>query len=61
MIILIIGLDLDDDFLASFLVDSPPYSDGDVVGIDDGDLQKQSQTHTDVDKDDPIAKKQRSS
>ncbi|MBA0808881.1 hypothetical protein Gohar_024584, partial [Gossypium harknessii] len=49
----------DDDFLADLLVDSPPSSGGDVAGVDGADLHKQSQTHTDVDKDDPIAKKQR--
>ncbi|PPD96959.1 hypothetical protein GOBAR_DD06015 [Gossypium barbadense] len=49
----------DDDFLADLLVDSPPSSGGDVTGVDGADLHKQSQTHTDVDKDDPIAKKQR--
>ncbi|MBA0740470.1 hypothetical protein Gogos_013670 [Gossypium gossypioides] len=38
---------------------SPPCSSGDVVSVDGGDLHKQSQTHTDVDKDDPIAKKQK--
>ncbi|MBA0679696.1 hypothetical protein Goari_011451, partial [Gossypium aridum] len=38
---------------------SPPCSGSDVVGVDGGDLHKQSQTHTDVDKDDPIAKKQK--
>ncbi|MBA0753461.1 hypothetical protein Gogos_021936 [Gossypium gossypioides] len=49
----------DDDFLADLLVDSPPSSGGDVAGVDGADLHKQSQTHTDVDKGDPIAKKQR--
>ncbi|KAA3485072.1 bZIP transcription factor 60-like protein [Gossypium australe] len=49
----------DDDFLADLLVDSHPCSDGNVVDVDDGDLHKQSQTHINVDKDDPIAKKQR--
>ncbi|MBA0611684.1 hypothetical protein Godav_012347, partial [Gossypium davidsonii] len=49
----------DDDFLANLLVDSPPYSDGDVVGIYNGDLHKQSQTYTDIDNDNLIAKKQR--
>ncbi|MBA0610578.1 hypothetical protein Godav_011400, partial [Gossypium davidsonii] len=38
---------------------SPPCSGSDIVGVDGGDLHKQSQTHTDVDKDDPIAKKQK--
>ncbi|KAK5836749.1 hypothetical protein PVK06_012550 [Gossypium arboreum] len=45
------------DFLADLLVDSPPCSNNDVVGADSGDLHKHSQTHTDVNKDDPIAKK----
>ncbi|PPS12424.1 hypothetical protein GOBAR_AA08231 [Gossypium barbadense] len=47
------------DFLADLLIDSPPCSSNDVVGADSGDLHKHSQTHTDVNKDDPIAKKQR--
>ncbi|KAG8500750.1 hypothetical protein CXB51_002781 [Gossypium anomalum] len=47
----------DDDFLADLLVDSPPCSSNDVVGADSGDLHKHSQTHTDINKDDPIAKK----
>nr|KJB23427.1 hypothetical protein B456_004G097700 [Gossypium raimondii] len=38
---------------------SPPCSGSDIVGVDSGDLHKQSQTHTDVDKDNPIAKKQK--
>ncbi|MBA0735886.1 hypothetical protein Gogos_019687 [Gossypium gossypioides] len=38
---------------------SPHCSNGDVVGVDGGDLHKQSQTHTDVDKYGPIAKKQK--
>ncbi|XP_016690798.2 uncharacterized protein [Gossypium hirsutum] len=49
----------DDDFLADLLVDSPPCSGGNVVGVDGGDLHKQSQTHININKDDPIAKKQK--
>ncbi|MFQ6625037.1 hypothetical protein Gotur_003577 [Gossypium turneri] len=38
---------------------SPLCNSGDVVGVDGGDLYKQSQTHTYVDKYDTIAKKQK--
>ncbi|KAK8643331.1 hypothetical protein V6N13_012634 [Hibiscus sabdariffa] len=48
----------DDEFLAHLLVDSPPSGDGSVA-VDGADFHKQNQTHTDVDKDDPVVKKQR--
>ncbi|MBA0752915.1 hypothetical protein Gogos_021805 [Gossypium gossypioides] len=36
-----------------------PRGNGDMVGVDGGDLHKQSQTHINVNKDDSIAKKQK--
>ncbi|GMI83367.1 hypothetical protein HRI_002006000 [Hibiscus trionum] len=48
----------DDGFLADLLVDSPS-SGGGSVAVDGADFHKQDQTHVDLDKDDPVAKKQR--
>ncbi|MBA0678887.1 hypothetical protein Goari_020205, partial [Gossypium aridum] len=41
------------------ILDNESEQSGDVVGIHSGDLYKQSQTHTNVDKYNPIAKKQK--
>ena len=46
-----------DDFLADLLVDSPSSGSGEA--IDDAAFHKQSQTHINIDNDDPVAKKQR--
>ncbi|XWS75221.1 hypothetical protein CRYUN_Cryun01aG0067000 [Craigia yunnanensis] len=48
---------ISDDFLADLLVDSP--SSGSDEAIDDDAFHKESQTHININNDDPVAKKQR--